>query len=263
MSTDDSDFKEYRAELNDDIDDGGGCCEAWETMASRRNRDEPETSRRGFLKTAASALGVSVAGLASLTREVKAAADEHDVEQLKGRDRRTALADALSDSRTKDLRSELLNRGYRPAVNDAYTVRSEGNGEAWRTVVIPFRDGDPSQQTQTYIAWSDNTDYEQQVSAHHVERYVPEDNEPYWVATSLYFEGGNIVEAQTEIPNFLGCNNVSWGCVLTLAGAYTGTIAACGSCAASGGWLVWACAACISAILSSGGATLLCDWCND
>lgn len=249
--------------ISERVPPGGGCCEAWEATSELRDDTTNTTTRRGMIKKAASALGVSVAGLTALTNEVEAAKNEDVARKLHRGDRKQALAAALSDSRTKQIRGEFLDAGYRPAVNEAYTVRSNHEGRQWDTVVIPFRDGEPTDEIQTYITWSNNPEYEVQVAGYHIVHREPDDEEAYWDVTSYRVADGEVLVETDQTPNFLGCNNISWGCVLTLAGAYSGTIAACGSCVASSGWLVWACAACVSAILSAGGATLLCPWCKD
>lgn len=287
MPADDSD-QEAIAEINERVDDGSGCTETWEALSDIRNSSQSSGdcmemaewmesrraqstateekaggTRRKFLTQAASALGVSVAGLTALSDEVSAKAKSATVTEHSKERRKRLVGQVMSDRKAQKIRKALIQDGYQPDPENAYANQTRHEGETWNTIVIPFKDGNPSQEEQTYLVWSDNPDYEHKVSGFHIEHFDPDSGEGYWEHTAYTVEDGKVVRELQETPNFLGCNNVNWGCVLTLAGAYGGTIAVCGTCAGSSGWLVWACAACISAILGSSGATLSCSWCND
>lgn len=254
----------HRATLDDQLNDGGGCLETWAALSELRGDGSdtaPAASRRGFLQRAATAAGISVGAMQVLVRQADAATQRADVTEVTGGKRRALLGRALGDSRTRKIRQKLVAAGHTPRVAEAHTVRTEYEGEAYHTVVVPF--ATRAEDTQAYIAWSDNPSYDVQVAGFRIVHRTPPDQEAYWDITFLHVEGGEVVVEDDRLENFLGCDDVSWGCVLTLAGAYAATFISCAACVASSGWLVTACAQCIAAILGSAGATLTCDWCND
>jgi len=59
----DFDEEQYQNELNDAVDDGGGCAETWETLSEARDKFTPD--RRSVLK-GVGALGASAVGVSSL-----------------------------------------------------------------------------------------------------------------------------------------------------------------------------------------------------
>lgn len=260
----DKSVKSLRRSLTERLDDGGGCVKTWMAMVEHRALERSvgrNTTRRAFLQRAAAATGVSLGAIQALAREAAAGKRKADVTEVAGPKRRALLGRALGDSRTSKIRKQLVGAGHTPEVAEAYTVRTELEGERYHTVVIPFSTREAN--TQAYIAWSDNPSYEVQVAGFHITHRTPPNQEAYWDITFLHVEAGEVVVEEDQLENFLGCSNVNWGCVLTLAGAYAGTFIVCASCVATSGWLITSCAQCIAAILGSAGATLTCDWCND
>ena len=223
--------------------------------------------RRSFLKRTAT-VGTAAVGLSTAVGSVSA--DDVVVEPVDGPKHKRLVSSALRDRRTRGvLRTGTSGRGIAPNVDDAQTYRTETPSATWNTVVVPFttRTAD-----ELFVFWSDNDAYETQVSLVRVsdgrnERgYTVSETLPDGSthtrenATLAELTGVDRDEASTQI---LGCDNPNWGCILSTAGAYAGTIGACGACASSGGWLVPACASCIGTILGSAGLTISCDYCKD
>lgn len=65
---------QYQAELNDAVDDGGGCAETWEQLEEMRDEDHTGTTRRSVLGL----LGATGAGLAGITTTAAATPDQHE-----------------------------------------------------------------------------------------------------------------------------------------------------------------------------------------
>ncbi|PSQ26898.1 hypothetical protein BRD03_08675 [Halobacteriales archaeon QS_9_68_17] len=258
--------------INEAVDDGSGCAETWEALHALR-RDGEESGRRSFLRRTATA-GAATLGLPALVERARAAGEEADVTEVTGGDRGRVLSSALRDRRTRTLfRETVTGRRVRPDVGDAYTYRTATDADAWHTVVVPFESDDRSEQI--YLFWSDNDDYETQVSLSRVSRDRTAADGSVWTVVESFPDGETVTTEEFDIgapasddevttqDHFLGCHNPDWGCILSTAGAYAGTIGACGACAGSGGWLVPACASCIGAILGSAGLTISCDYCED
>jgi len=274
MSQDHESESEAIESINDAVDDGEGCVETWETLDTlRRDRNDEESSRRSFLRRTAVA-GSATLGLPAVAERAKAAAEDTEVTEVTGRDRGRLLSSALRDRRTRTLFRETVSGGrVHPEVHDAYLYRTETDSDAWHTVVIPFSSDESDERI--YLFWSDNEDYETQVSVSRISRTRTDDGETAWTVVESFPDGDAVTTTELDVgrlasndgvttqDHFLGCHNPNWGCILSTAGAYAGTIGACGSCAASGGWLIPACASCIGTILGSAGLTISCDYCKD
>jgi len=93
-------------EIEEVLDDGGGCTEAWEAMSEIRNEDaSSEMNRRSVLKkTAVSAVvgGSAIAGTASAAAENKT-----EVKILKGEEKQNVVNTALEQEEVEALRSEI------------------------------------------------------------------------------------------------------------------------------------------------------------
>lgn len=176
--------------------------------------------------------------------------------------RAKALEKALEDDATRAIMEVFLRKGWTPLVADAEVGQTEHEGKSWYTVVLPFDDGDPTQDEQTYILWSDSPTYAEPATGQHIIHREPADSEAYWDITEYWVEGGEVVSENRELLNFLGCPNPNWGCILITAGEYAAVIGSCYACGQSAGWLVPACAACISAVLTTEGTILMCDYCK-
>lgn len=268
---------EYQDELNDRTD-GGGCSETWEAIQAVR---EKEGTRRSVLKKTAAAAGMSVTALTGMVSAAEEAAEKVNVKQQQRESRRNILANALSDPEFKVIRSEFEERGYKQRVSEARvntatikqsedsdtdltapTDREINYDESWDTVVIPFESKE--NEKDVHITWSSASTIDQHVAGTEVIRIVPDDgSEPYWEIETYTVNGNDEIERKyQELPNFLGCDDVNWDCVLIKAGTYSGTFFACGGCVATGGTNVWACGACVSMIITSAGTHMSCTWCN-
>lgn len=264
---DDIDVDEHQNELAEATTGAGGCLELAE--AAEENRDSPtngdsitDGSRRNFMKRAAATLGVSTAGFAALVENARAAKKHTEVHNLTGREHRSAVSQAMSVENAQRIHQYFIKQGYTPEPSNAYSLRTDAPDGTLLTVVIPYRDGDPTERVQTYLVWSNSPKYTHQAVGHHTVHHTPSDSEAYWIDEATYVHDGELATKTTKTLNFLGCSNVNWACVLGAAGAYSTTIIACGSCAASDGILIPACAECVSTILSSAGLTLGCNFCK-
>lgn len=76
MSKKNSDIDQYQEELNEQVNDGGGCVEMWEAIAGREESDS-KVSRRSMLQgVGGTTAGVAVSSLASVFATTTAAADD-------------------------------------------------------------------------------------------------------------------------------------------------------------------------------------------
>lgn len=232
---------------------------------------EKGPSRRAVLK----AIGASsmVAGTAAVPVAGKDSRSDVEVEEVTGSDRRELLSRVFSDRRTWSvIRNGPPLRTGSPTIDEAFVYYTNAPTETWYTAVVPFAVESPG--NHVYLLWSNNDDYETQVSLARISRNRTAAGEPTWTITETLPGGESITAEEVTIADLtggdgeattqiLGCSDPNWGCILSTAGAYAGTIGACGTCAGSSGWLVPACASCIGTILGSAGLTISCEWCND
>jgi len=273
--------EEYQDKLSESVDDGGGCAETWDALSKIRETKTDTKSRRSVIKSAAGALGVSAASLAGLTETAAATTSAINVEEKEGSDKNRVVARALRDKRVKKIAHKLRNEGYTPQINEARVTSSKvqtnklsdeersklpdgiENADDWKAVVIPF--GPTEEEEQVNITWSTASKPTNQVVGRQSIRIVPEDgSEPYWdIQNYTIDENGEVLVESDTMPNFLGCDNPSTGCISLIAAAYGSEIIACATCGASAGWLIAACGYCITAVLAAYGTSVTCDWCND
>jgi len=121
MPEDDTDLDQYREKVNNTLDDGGGCGEAWEALTELRG---PDVDRRGFLASALGA-GLGVSGLASISDLVNADvgpfAGVHRTE-LHDPARANAIRHARDDPKLQELLAE-LPQGSSADVGEAEAFR--------------------------------------------------------------------------------------------------------------------------------------------
>jgi len=122
MSEDHKDPGSHREQLNEQISDGGGCTETWETLSGMRE----ETGRRNFLSHVGMTLGVlSIGGSAvsaSASAAVTTSEPQVNIESLEGRERALLLWRAY---RSEDLRKVVRALGERPKATKVFEYTSD------------------------------------------------------------------------------------------------------------------------------------------
>lgn len=236
-------------------------------------------SRRDILRKAAATSIIGFGGTMAAGVGSAAATDTkspiESVDKLSGKEREHALSLARKDSRTRQLKDHFTQQGYQPLFGDAKAFKTDTKKYSeWYTVVIPFETDDP--EREVFITYTDAPTTDTPVTGQNIQHIVPEDgSESYWKITEYISKKSGIEShqrqlrqaqvAQLSVSNndqigtmLINCPNPDWGCILSLAGSYAATIAACGSCAASSGWLVNACLACIATLLNEAGVAIKC-----
>lgn len=210
-------------------------------------------SRRRVLATA----GAGLLGLGSgMVGTARGRPSTAVVSSPSGARRLLDAVDALRTREVRRLRRELIADGYRPRIRDAIVHRSTPEqGPAYRTVAIPFERGRDG--AEAVVLWTDDGPFPVQAR-----RFVPESNRQVKMRTRQ-LDGGTALDTTTTIsPEFWWwfCWDLDWGCVLSVAGAWAGSIGACAACVADPSKIT--CISCVAAVLSAAGATLSCDWCD-
>ncbi len=215
--------------------------------------DVPTVSRRRVLAGAGAGLLALGPGVIGSARGTPAGGDVTTPSRFRrGLDTREALR---SDT-VRRLRRELVADGYRPRIGDAIVHRSSPEeGPDYRTVAIPFEH--ERDDAEAVILWTDDGPYPVQAR-----RFVREDDDRVRMhATQV--DGATATTSTAEVsPAFFGwfCWDVNWACVLSVAGAWAGSIGACAACISDPSKIT--CISCVGAVMAATGATLGCDWCD-
>jgi len=280
MTNGDKEVDEYRAELNERVDDGGGCAEMWDALSEAREAGSVD-SRRSILKKTAGAIGVSAVGLSTLADTAAATTKATNVTEKQGASKHRIVSRALRDHRVKQIAQQLKSEGYDPQIDEARVTSSNiqlsrlndeeksniptdvRQNNSWTAAVIPF--GPTKDNVQSHITWTTASAPTHQVVGRISEHISPRDGaEPYWNIQNVTVNQNGDVHVESEkMLNFLGCSNVNTGCIALIAAAYGSEFIACATCGASAGWLIPACGYCITAVLAAYGTSVTCNWCND
>jgi len=214
-------------------------------------------SRRAVLDGVAGA-GAAIGGL-GVAPAVGAVEDSDRVHRVTGRQRRAVLSTARSDDAFGRLSRALAGDDARARIEDAQVLLTDDGDARYHTVTVPFEAPDGE---QAFVLWSDGDRVPTQAR-----RYVRRGSRE-WSVTSHWVEDGGVRSRSAafavdpdEVDAEVWCGDLNWACVLSIAGAWIGTIASCGACVADPTKLT--CLACIGAVLSATGGTLSCDFCND
>lgn len=121
MEESDPDPDQYQAELNDAVDDGGGCVETWEKLSEARGEFTPE--RRSVLKKI-SALGV--AGSTGLVGTATAASNEEESEISLRVEEVPLSEDTAKKAVSSKIADQLINTVTRSANNRNIAEISDG-----------------------------------------------------------------------------------------------------------------------------------------
>lgn len=200
----------------------------------------------------------------------RSTATDADVNELQGNERIEAINDALNDDRSEAVYDALVDsKLLNPQSGQAQVHRTETSNGPWLTVVVPYAPAPGDEQI--YLFWTTNENLSTQVSMSHL--FPPSAYNGPWNVEEAYFDDGSISvreetvsvpQPETDGPTtqILGCSSPNWGCILSTAGAYVGTITACAVCYQSAGVVIPACGSCLSTILGSAGLTISCDYCG-
>ncbi|MFP4591404.1 MAG: hypothetical protein ACLFM8_08095 [Halobacteriales archaeon] len=218
--------------------------------------DDPQPSGPTFSRRRV--LAASGAGLLGLTPGLVGTADGRSpanrVVHPTGPRREALRERALADPAVGRLRRELIENGYRPEISMAAVARTIPTEDpAYHTVAIPFRRHDDA---QAVVLWTDQGPFEAQAR-----EFLPRGDDRLELRGHALEGDGVTTTTVTVDPNVWWwiCSDLDWACVLTVAGAWASTFAACGACVLDPSKLT--CLACIGAVLSAGGSTLGCDIC--
>lgn len=114
MSKGDNKSSDSRQRINDAVDDGGGCVEAWSSLSEMRKKDE--NSRRDFLRKVgvtlgAIPLGASATASADTAEEKTNSEQEVTVEEIQGKKRDKLVKEANSSEKVQFVANHLGKRG--------------------------------------------------------------------------------------------------------------------------------------------------------
>jgi hypothetical protein len=149
--------------LNDRMESGGGCAEAWEAAQEIRDEKRTNSNRRQLL----SGIGAALLFGTSVTNTVNAQSDDDseipdvEVEELTGEEKTKGLKKALLDPQVEKIEAEFQNRGMKQDLDSAVVQRATGEGEPSLTVRIPHNISDDSgKAVEKYagIIWSSWSD---------------------------------------------------------------------------------------------------------
>lgn len=202
-------------------------------------------------------LGGALAGTAVLAGvPTPARADSPPVEPLASADISRHLAAITGDREAITLHRDLISDGWDPAVHRAVGHRAapESIDEPYDVVAIAYTDQTGDDQAVLLWAASDSVP---------TRTYRISDSDASQAELKTTVADGR--HLHTDVIRFdpsiwwWFCSRVNWACVLSVAGAWAGTIAACGACIIDPSRLT--CLACVGAAVSASGGTLGCSFC--
>ncbi|MUV57065.1 MULTISPECIES: hypothetical protein [Haloferacaceae] len=180
MEKPDSDPDQYQAELNDAVDDGGGCTETWEKLSDIRSSPDPRpgVDRRTVLKIGSLGIATTLVPGVATADNKKDLGDGSDstngerevvIQRLAGKRRREAVDDALGNSDVQQLLNDAASEhSYNKQPEDAVAFRIRGVGDVdidYRTVDLPFDTGvslqtdeDVERIPDAFLGWDDRDD---------------------------------------------------------------------------------------------------------
>jgi hypothetical protein len=298
MEESDPDPDQYQAELNDAVDDGGGCVETWEKLSEKRK--EPALNRRSVL-AASSAAAFSLLSVGFLPTEVTANdntsgedSEIHtEVEELTGSQENKAVKQALTDEGIKELMRLARQNKNKVEINNAIATESTYKNHSYLTVVFPVdtdRPGKRREQESTakyqeaQITWSSRdgappgytvTTYEdtgEDTAKAEINSRLFQNgeitSENRTITTADYREAVEEVTGQMAGTEDVSTQAVFFGpcgvclpdfnCIYRLARRYATELVVCGDCYISK--RPASCAGCIAALFEEG-LTGLCDPC--
>lgn len=184
-------------------------------------------------------------------------ADPPNVQALSAEAIDRHLSSIHRDTLAQQLDEDLTSDGWQRDLSGIIGHRSPETSELgqYDVVAIPYHH--QQHDEQAVLLWSDTPSLPTQVRQ--IDRV--EDGHVR-MRTTLVDGDGNLSRGHVTSPMiwWFFCSSVNWACVLSIAGAWAGSIAACGSCMLDPSRLT--CLACIGAVMSATGATLGCSVCD-
>lgn len=196
-----------------------------------------------------------------------------EVRDLHGRERATALSDALSDPRFTVVKTELTTTVATPRIGDARVTESENTrtGETWTSVTVPFEPKPNADTDEVWINVHTHGAFGFQVSGYKhdgetLTNYGYMDEAGEVNASSVAIErleevfgesARSSLSASGDVAT-MGCTD-DWRCISALIAAFIAWMAACSTCRSSAGLLTWSCAVCASGPLALAGTSMCCD----
>jgi halocin C8-like bacteriocin domain-containing protein len=141
MSHQNDNVDEAAERINDAVEDGGGCTEAWSAMSELREGSTSSSNRRGFLRYALAAASAGVAGVSvSGTAAAEPSTSEvsnFDFNELHGAEARKVAAALRGEPEYRELAKLARQEGnkFRPNVHNMRVFRAETSGGETREFV--------------------------------------------------------------------------------------------------------------------------------
>lgn len=232
-----------RGFLFDDGPNGGA-------MPSETNRSSSPAgtviSRRSLLAAA----GLSALALSGTPTASARGGSDRLVTQPGLMQRFRLLRRTQTDEQATALWSSLEQDGWSAQAGDAIMHRTDpDDGDPYHTVAVPFERGDD----EAVLLWTDDGPFPTQTRT-----FRQLDSRRYRATQHLRGPDGPTATEEVLRVNLVCSPN--WTCVLSVAGAWAGTIAGCGACVIDPSRL--SCLSCVGSALSATGATLGCSFCR-
>lgn len=129
MTNGDKEVDGYRAELNERVDDGGGCTETWEALSDKRAKHSPSFGRRTALKSLASIGGIGLLPATALAKP-SSSAKKHSKKDI--------IQEVRRSETYRTVRTELVHNHVIPKLHGA-TVKETDQG--YKVTVPSFSPG--------------------------------------------------------------------------------------------------------------------------
>lgn len=166
------------------------------------------------------------------------------------------LPTIIADSEVRELHSDLSSAGWRAKLSDAVGHRSPPaeEGDPYEVVAVPYER--PADGHDAVLLWTGTDGIETQ------SRWIEPVNDQRFEMRTATVDSGSVNAIRIDVdPAFWWyyCS-INWSCLLSVAGAWAGSIAACGVCLAEPTRL--SCLSCAGAVSGAIGGTLGCDVCQ-
>lgn len=133
-----TDVDDVAEQVNEAVQDGGGCTETWEALSDLR--EQSDTSRRKFLRTMSTG-AAATGGIGSLSGTALAAEDKSEqlVQEVTGAKKNKLRADALRTDELKTLRQHVIkNLDAKLRTNRVSVYEIQVEGESIDAVKFPI-----------------------------------------------------------------------------------------------------------------------------
>ncbi|WP_147438098.1 hypothetical protein [Halorubrum sp. Atlit-28R] len=205
------DIDQYEDDLNEQMNDGGGCNEAWSSLTEIRNNTESKVNRRSTIKTVLATLGIGVVGTPGLTEPAAATSENSDslnvqrVVESKEEDK-IIFEKVSSNPDFQKIHRHLIDRGFDRTSVKSYESISES--EDFNTICVKYE-----QKSKTAsILWTDWDEFDtrglvqSETNIHTIT--VPDD-------LSEDTENDVEVSPSVDLPDIPGCPGTDYSCLQT------------------------------------------------